>query len=268
MKTPFNFLILPPYIAYLCLLLLSAYIHAQTPTDEELKALEQQIEQQEAEQTEANRKAAEAMKRKAEEQEAGRKAAEAQIRAEEEARQHAEQEARAAAEAEAQRKEEESRLLREQQQREQFSQYMQNGDLAMNKKGYPEALLAYTQALEIFPNDSAALSGQSRAQEYLSVCAALIGEWDWFFGTSAIVSADGKLQAIALIPNQGSWECTDPSQRKFTLNWEVGGWVDTATLSIDGNTVDVINNIGIRFQGWRKGTRSEQPAPKNPLLGN
>jgi len=242
-------------------------VRAEAPTDEVFQEIERQIKQQEAEQAEANRKAAEEIKRKAEEQEAGRKAAEAQIRAEE-ARQHAEQEARAAAEAEAQRKEEESRLLREQQQREQFSQYMQNGDLAINKKGYPEALLAYTQALEIFPNDSAALSGQSRAQEYLSVCAALVGEWDWFFGTSAIVSADGKLQAIALIPNQGTWECTDPSQRKFTLNWEVGGWVDTATLSIDGNTVDVINNIGIRFQGWRKGTRSEQPAPKNPLLGN
>ena len=82
-------------ISWLLALPVNIYVYAETPTDEELKALEQQIEQQEAEQAEANRKAAEAMKRKAEEQEAGRKAAEAQIRAEEEARQHAEQEARA-----------------------------------------------------------------------------------------------------------------------------------------------------------------------------
>jgi tetratricopeptide (TPR) repeat protein len=249
------------------LLKMNSTLNAQTPTEEELKALERQIEQQEAEQAQSKQRAAEEAKHKAEQQEAMRKAAEEQIRAEEKARQQAEQEARAAAEAEALRKEEENRLHLEQQ-REQFARYMQNGDSAMSKKEYPEALQAYTQALEIFPDDPAALSGSSQAREYQGVCAAFVGEWDWFFGTSVIVNADGKLQAIALIPNQGTWECTDPSQRTFTSRWVVGGWVETVTLSTDGNTVDVVNNIGIRFQGWRKGTREEQATPKNPLYGN
>jgi len=52
----------------LWLLLFSSSVLAEAPTDEELKALEQQIEQQEMEQAEAKRKAAEEIKRKAEEE--------------------------------------------------------------------------------------------------------------------------------------------------------------------------------------------------------
>jgi len=233
-------------------------IHAVT--DAELEALEKQLEQLESEESklvddEAKKKAEAEAKRRVEQKrkkegEAKKQADEEERKAEDE-RLREEQEARARAEAEKKKKEEEKRA--------QFSQYMKNGNLAMDNKQYAEALSEFTQALVIFPNDSAALSGESRAREYQDNCAALVGEWEWAFGITVIVSADSNLQAIALISNHGTWECTDPSQRKFTLRWVVGGWVDNVTLSADGNTVDGVNNIGFHFKGWRKGTKVVNP---------
>ena len=234
-------------------------------------------EEQKRLEEEQKRKAEEQAKQLAEEQkqkaaeEAKRKTEEERLRAEEEAKKQAEQEAQAKKEAEAKRKEEEERLQREQQQREQqqreqYAQFMQSGDAAMDKKDYSAALQAYTQALEMVPEDPKALSAQSKAQEYKNTCAAIIGDWDWLLGSTTIFTADGKMKNLALIPNQGTWECTDPSQRLFTLHWEIGGWVDNATLSSDNNTIDAVNNIGIRFQGWRKGTQKQQPTQQNPIL--
>jgi len=98
----------------MCVTLFPLYIHSETPIDEELKALEQQIEQQETEQAEAKKRAE----------------AEAQRRADEKARQQAEEESRKAEmekqriaaeeqaryraeEAEKQRRAEEERKLKE-----------------------------------------------------------------------------------------------------------------------------------------------------------
>jgi len=242
-------------------LLASINVCAETPTDEELLELEQQIEQQEQEQAEAKKRAEAKAKHQAEE--------EAKLKAEEEARRQAEEEARIHAEAEAQRKagEEKQRLQLEQQQREKFDKVMAGADAAMSKNDFSLAVESYAHALEIFPDDVAALAGHARAQNFQEVCAALTGEWDWIFGSVAIVNANGTLQGVSIIPNHGTWECTDPSQRKFTLRWVVGGWVDNLILSNDSNIVDVTNNIGTKFQGHRKG--SQKPAPAaNPLFGH
>ena len=228
-----------------CPVALPVYVMAQAPTDEELKALEQQIEKKEAEQAEAKKKAEAEAKKKAE--------AERKKKEEEAAQQRAAEE-------------EKHRQQLEQQQRVEFDREMRDGDAAMNKKDYAPALQAYTRALTFFPNDATALAGQARAKEFQETCSALVGEWDWVLGSTTIVNADGTLQNLSLIPNQGNWECTDPSQRKFTLHWVIGGWVDTITLSEDRNTVDAINNIGVRFQGFRKGTQ-KKPPPRNPLYG-
>ena len=78
-------------------------VHAQTPTDEELKALEQQIEQQEAEQGESKKRAETEAKRKAEE--------EAKKQADLEKQRAAEQEKQKAEAAEKSRKENLQSLL-------------------------------------------------------------------------------------------------------------------------------------------------------------
>ena len=241
-----------------------AQVHAVT--DAELEALEKQLEQLESEESrqvdeEAKQKAAAEARRRAEqkrkkEAEAKRQAQEENRKVEEE-RLRKEQEARKQAETEKAKKEEEKRA--------QFSQHMRDGDSLMNNKKYTEALSEYTQALLLFPDDSTAHSGQSRAQEYQDNCATLVGEWDWSFDIFVTINEGGKMQSRALIPNHGTWECTDPSQRKYTLNWVVGGWVENVTMSTDGNTLDIINNISFHYQAWRKGTKEFDPSRDIPL---
>jgi len=256
-------------------------------TDADLEALEKQIEQQELEkkkqaEAEAQKKNAEARRKHEEElkriEEAGAKRRAEEARLAEEERRRQEEAADKAAEAEARRKAEEARLAEEdakkreeetkkaeEEKRKQFSQYMRLADSAMNSKNYQDALELYTQALEIIPDDPEALAGQTKAREYQKVCSAIVGEWDWVFGIFVIIKADHSLKARALISNTGTWECTDPSQREFTLHWALGGWVETLTLSEDNNTLDGINNIGLGIQGWRKGTKKRDPTKEVPL---
>jgi len=253
------------FIVYL-IITVSYPVNIHAVTDAELGALEKQLEQLESEELrqvdeEAKKKAEAEAKKRAEqkrmkETEAKRQAQEENRKAEEK-RLREEQEMRAQTEAEKKKKEDEKRA--------QFSQYVRNGDLSMDNKRYTEALSEYTQALVLFPDDSTALSGQSRAREYQDICAALVGEWDWSFDIFVTINADGNMQSRALIPNHGTWECTDPMQRKFTLNWVVGGWVENITMSTDGNTLDIINNISFHYQAWRKGTKKFDPSRDVPL---
>lgn len=103
-----------------CVLLIPAGVYAEAPTDEELKALELQIEEQEAREkaaVEARRQAEAMAKRKAEEERL-RAEEEMQRRLEEESRRKAAEEQRLAAEVE-RHKEEERRLAEEQRKSEQ-----------------------------------------------------------------------------------------------------------------------------------------------------
>jgi len=269
-------------ILFLSLILTFGYLAPVTAvTDAEIEALEKQIQQLESKEN----KQIENEKQKRVDAEAKRKAelkrnkeAEAKSKAElenqrvlEEKRlaeeKEKQREAKRLAELEKQRQEdeikkkaEEEAQKMEEEKLEQFSQHMKNGDSAIKNKEYMEALRIYTQALEIFPSNSEALTGQSRAREFQDICAVLVGEWEWSFNSFVIISADGNLQSKSLIPNHGKWECTDPTQRKFTLRWVVGKWVDRLTLSTDGNTLNGINNIGFGIQGWRKGTKEFDPS--------
>ena len=281
-------------LLFILFLVFGIPVSVSAVTDAELEALEKQIEQREQEmkkqaEAEAQKKKAEASRKREEElkrieeAEARRKAEEARLTGEERRRQEEEankvageeakkreeanrkaEEAIKKAEAEAKKMEEEAKKA-EEEKRKQFSRLMRVADSAVNSKNYQDALELYTQALEIFPDDPEALAGQTKAREYQEVCTAIVGEWDWVFGVFVIISADGNLVARALISNTGQWECIDPAQRKFALHWNLGGWVDTMTLSEDNNTLDGTNNIGLRVQGWRKGTKKRDPVKEVPL---
>lgn len=225
-------------------------VHAQAPTEDQIREMEHAIQQQETAKSEADakRKAESAAQQKRKEEEAVRQRMAADQQQKEEAAKQA-----AAEEAQHLAVEEQRRVQLEQQQREMVDRYLRDGDAAMSRKEYSQAALIYGQALEIAPNGAAAREGQARASEFQQICGALVGEWDWILGSLAIVTADGNVRGISLLPNEGTWECTDPSQRKFTLRWKKGGWVDSGTLSSDGNTLDVINNTGVKFRGRRQG---------------
>lgn len=79
------------FVLLLWLLVLPVNVYAQAPTDEELEALERQIEQQETEQAEAKKRAEVEAKRKADEEAKKQIELEKQRAAEEEARRQAEE---------------------------------------------------------------------------------------------------------------------------------------------------------------------------------
>lgn len=222
---------------------LAVSVHAETPSDEQLLELERQIELQEAEQVEVKRKAAEAEKRRAEE--------EAQQKAAEENRLRIEEEARTQSEIQRKAEEEKQHAQFEQQQQDKFNKYMVDADAAMNKKDFASAIQVYTQALEIFPDDAAALAGHAQASEFEKICSAITGDWNWGLGSVTTINADGTLMNKSLFSSQGRWECTDPSQRKFTLRWEGWGFVDDLILSNDGAQLDGKSSTGVRLQFHR-----------------
>jgi len=90
------------------------------------------------------------------------------------------------------------------------------------------------------------------------ICADIAGEWKWFNGGTAVILADGTIQGTG-----HSWKCLDSSQRTFLISWSNGKWLDTLTLSQDGNRLDGKNQNGNRVWAERKTpTPSSPPSPK------
>ncbi len=75
----------------------------------------------------------------------------------------------------------------------------------------------------------------------------IVGVWKWFNGTVTI-NADGTVRhgglLMGLLKNRGTWECIDSVQRKYSVRWNVGKWVDTLVLSPDGNKLQGVNSNG------------------------
>jgi hypothetical protein len=53
--------------------------------------------------------------------------------------------------------------------------------------------------------------------------------------------------------NSGIWELTNAADRKYTLRWEVGGFVDEVMLSQDGLKLTGTNNQKNKVAGERVG---------------
>ena len=82
--------------------------------------------------------------------------------------------------------------------------------------------------------------------------AGIAGEWNWMTGVrvfkpdGAICYPDGKIV--------GKWRLVDNNARKYQLYWLEGNrfrFVDTGTLSEDGNTFRGTNNEGSPVSGTR-----------------
>jgi hypothetical protein len=77
---------------------------------------------------------------------------------------------------------------------------------------------------------------------------AIVGTWNWFTGTKVRMHPDGTLdgwdgnQKV----NSGTWT---GSGNKYTLNWVDGGYIDTLTLSADGQSLDGYNKGGTHVTG-------------------
>lgn len=92
-------------------------------------------------------------------------------------------------------------------------------------------------------------------------CQAIVGEWMWFTGGQVTIKADGTMVYQGEV-NDGTWECTDPSRPLYTLRWRVGGYVNTLTLSSDGQRLVSTDPAQAYVGATRIGPPSKQEKPR------
>jgi hypothetical protein len=97
-----------------------------------------------------------------------------------------------------------------------------------------------------------ALGGPLQTPARPSGCEALAGRWTWFTGNTITFRDNGIADGGTVF---GQCERTEAAQRKYVVRWQTG-FVDTLTLSRDGNTLDGTNAQGVRVFSARMGTSS------------
>lgn len=91
------------------------------------------------------------------------------------------------------------------------------------------------------------------------VCDLIVGKWKWFTGSVAEFYPDGRM------PGHGNhWKCADSNKRTFIISWSNGKWVDTLTMSQNGNRMDGQNQIGNKVWGTRLSGSSQSAPPPPP----
>lgn len=75
----------------------------------------------------------------------------------------------------------------------------------------------------------------------INPAGSIVGTWSWFTGDTVYINADGTYNSKNNL--KGTWELTDPSNRIYTLRWDIG-YVDTLTLSSDGKSLSGTNQYG------------------------
>jgi hypothetical protein len=82
----------------------------------------------------------------------------------------------------------------------------------------------------------------------ISATGTIVGTWNWFTGTKVYIHVDGTFEAWAgsQKSNTGTWS---RSGNKYTFYWVDGGYVDTLTLSPDGQSLDGYNKGGTHVTG-------------------
>ena len=173
------------------LLAAPVYTTAQAPSDEEIRALEQQIEKKETEQAEAKKKA-EAEKKQVEE-EASKQAAEERRKQEEEAAKQAE----------------ETKKKEEQDKRAKYSALITEAEQAVSNGDQELAVAKYKEALALYPDEVAPKAGLAEAEKLPDkTCREFPGEWDWQRTGSMVVNPNHTVQGSALfISWSGTWTC-------------------------------------------------------------
>jgi hypothetical protein len=78
-----------------------------------------------------------------------------------------------------------------------------------------------------------------------SSCGRIAGTWKWVLGTATVISSNGSANNSA--GPTATWTC-DGGQYVFV--WS-NGYTDHISLSTDGNRIDAVNNVGVRFSPTR-----------------
>jgi hypothetical protein len=89
--------------------------------------------------------------------------------------------------------------------------------------------------------------------------AAIAGDWNWGLGGGVVViRTDGTGQDSR--GNTMQWTLRNPATRTYELRWS-HGYIDTATLAVDGNSLAGVNNQGPRLTATRRNIN----VPRRPL---
>jgi hypothetical protein len=83
-------------------------------------------------------------------------------------------------------------------------------------------------------------------------CTGGIGQWNWFIGGQVTLSQDNKVRFAgngSIPPASGTWSC-DPKQGKYVVTWQ-NGFVDTLSLSPDGNKLTGLSSTGVQVSAGR-----------------
>ncbi len=83
---------------------------------------------------------------------------------------------------------------------------------------------------------------------------SVAGTWSWVGGQVLVVLPDHtqKVWWDGNQVNQGTWTMLNSSTRLYQFKYDNGGWVDTVTLSADGNTLEGSNQQGTPLKGTRR----------------
>ena len=106
---------------------------------------------------------------------------------------------------------------------------------------------------------SGPVAAQSPTAEMASPASRIAGHWNWVGGHTLVIHANGTLEAFQGLAkvNDGRWESLDGDRYRFIHR--NGGWVDTVTLSADGNVLDGVNQQGNALRGTRMGATTTNP---------
>jgi tetratricopeptide (TPR) repeat protein len=221
-------------------------------TDEEIEALEKQIEQQEVEEkkqveaekikiieAEAKRKAE--IKRKVEYEAEKKRDVEIEKQRQEEYRKN-EADKKRIAELERQREKEE-RIRAEIEKKAQYDNHINKAEIYVENEDYNEAIQEYELLLKSFPDDVVAIKEIKNAQALLNACHDIVGEWQLSHGPKWVVHNDYTADGAWLIFSaKGEWQCLSAKKREFVVSWPDFGWIDYFELSEDSNTLNPIRS--------------------------
>jgi Tol biopolymer transport system component len=96
----------------------------------------------------------------------------------------------------------------------------------------------------------------------------VVGKWAWFNGGTVSILPDGTLTHEQ--GNRGTWTVQDRARRVYVLRWRQGDFVDTVTLSEDGQSLSGTNQGGAAVSARRtpEGPAARpEPRPPSPPPG-
>jgi hypothetical protein len=92
-----------------------------------------------------------------------------------------------------------------------------------------------------------------------AACNAVQGDWSWF--TGYVVSLKANHTILYGDRPAGTWECINSSRNSARLKWS-SGFIDSISVSNDGEKISGVNNIGVKVSGNRR-----HPAPAPVIVG-